>query len=86
MGSRQLPHVNNGHIIIISYSEENLRNIVTIFERYAEYSGLKINYDKSQIMPLGPIKYEFSVSNFEWCEGPIKSLGVDLCHREQKIS
>ena len=28
-------------IIILSYSEENLRNIVTIFERYAEYSGFK---------------------------------------------
>ena len=33
-------------------------------------------------MPLGPIKYEYDIlapgSNFEWCEGPIKSLGVDL--------
>ena len=48
-------------IIILSYSEENLRNIVTIFERYAEYSGLTINYDKSQIMPLGPIKYEYDI-------------------------
>ena len=76
-------------IIILSYSEENLRNIVTIFERYAEYSGLKINYDKSQIMPLGPIKYEYDIlapeSNFERCEGPIKSLGVDLCHKTEDL-
>ena len=76
-------------MIIISYSEENLRNIVTIFERYAEYSGLQINYYKSQIMPLGPIKYEHDIlapeSNFEWCEGPITSLGVDHCHRTEDL-
>ena len=40
-------------------------------------------------MPLGPIKYEYDIlvpeSNFEWCEGPIKSLGVDLCHRTEDL-
>ena len=40
-------------------------------------------------MPLGPIKYEYDIlapeSNFEWCEGPITSLGVDLCHRTEDL-
>ena len=40
-------------------------------------------------MPLGPIKYEYDIlapeSNFEWCEGPIKSLGVDLSHRTEDL-
>ena len=40
-------------------------------------------------MPLGPIKYEYDIlapeSKFEWCEGPITSLRVDICHRTEDL-
>ena len=71
-------------IITIAYSEHNLRKAVNIFETFAICSGLKLNYDKNQVMPLGSIKHEYDIlvpeSGFEWCEGPIKCIGVDICH------
>ena len=40
-------------------------------------------------MPLGSIKHEYDIlvleSGFEWCEGPIKCLGVDICHRTEDL-
>ena len=76
-------------IITIAYSEHNLRKAVNIFETFAIYSGLKLNYDKSQVMPLGSIKHDYDIlvpeSGFEWCEGPIKCLGVDICHRTEDL-
>jgi exonuclease III len=42
-------------LITLKYSEQNLRNIIKIFEEYTRYSGLKVNYEKSEIMPLGPL-------------------------------
>ena len=48
------------------------------------HSGLKVNYDKTEIMPLGPIKNNYRVllpdHNFRWHSGPIKSLGVFITH------
>ena len=38
-------------LLTLPYSEQNLINIVQIFEKYAIYSGLKVNYEKSEIMP-----------------------------------
>jgi hypothetical protein len=76
-------------ILILKYSEENLKEAIKIFDLYAMYSGLKLNYEKSDIMPLGPIKHRFNIllpeSRFNWTEGPITSLGVKLCHRTEDL-
>ena len=76
-------------IITLDYSEDVLREIVKTFKLYAKYSGLRVNYEKSEIMPLGIIKYQYNKivpeCNFEWTEGPIRSLGVDICHRTEDL-
>ena len=38
-------------IITLKYSEPNLKNSIKIFQLFARCSGLKVNYEKSQIMP-----------------------------------
>jgi len=62
----------------INYSEHILRNIIEIFNGFAKVSRLNINYDKSQIMSLGRIKYKYNKiipeCNFQWTEGPINIL------------
>ena len=42
--------------ITIKYSEHILREIIEILKVFAKVSGLKINYDKSQIIPFRRIK------------------------------
>jgi exonuclease III len=76
-------------IITIKYSEHILREIIEIFKIFAKVSGLKVNYDKSQIMPLGRIKHNYNKivpeCNFQWTEGPINSLGVVICHGTEDL-
>ncbi len=47
-------------LITIEYSEQVLRAVVEIFDAYATFSGLCVNYEKSQIMPLGRIKHNYN--------------------------
>ncbi len=76
-------------IVTLAYSENNLKITIEIFELYAKYSGLKVNYDKTEIMPLGSIKYNYNIllpeSRMRWTTGPITSLGVKLCHRTEDL-
>jgi len=76
-------------LITLKYSEENLKAIIKVFELYAKLSGLKVNYNKSLIMPLGRIKYNYEVlvpdCRFQWTEGPLQSLGVLICHRTEDL-
>ncbi len=77
-------------IITLLNSENNLKTTIDIFELYAKYSGLKkINYDKTEIMPIGSIKYHFEIllpeSGMKWTAAPIISLGVKLCHRTEDL-
>ena len=76
-------------LVTIQYSENCLKQVIKVFEIYARYSGLRVNYDKSEIMPLGRIKYVYEIlvpeCNFHWTQGPIRSLGIDLCHRTEDL-
>ena len=50
------------------------------FERYAKFTGLKINYDKTEIMLIGSLQNTnakmYSELPLHWSDGPIKILGV----------
>ena len=76
-------------LITIDYSEQVLGAVVEIFDSYAIFSGLCVNYEKSQIMPVGIIKHNYNKlmpeCNFQWTEGPIRCLGIDICHRTEDL-
>lgn len=76
-------------LITLDYSEQVLREIVQLLKLFATYSGLRVNYEKSEIMPLGRIKHQYNKiapeCNFRWTGGPIRSLGVDICHRTEDL-
>ena len=76
-------------IILIEYCEETLREVINTLNIFSRYSGLKINYDKCQILPLGRIKHVFDrippECKIEWTQGPIRSLGIEICHRTEDL-
>ncbi len=76
-------------MLTLKYSEACLKRAIDILDNFEKLSGLKVNFDKSEIMPLGPIKHNYEIllpeSRINWCEGPIKSLGVILCHNTEEL-
>ena len=48
-----------------------------------------MNYEKSEIMPLGRIKHKYKIiapeNRLKWAEGPIHSLGIEICHRTEDL-
>jgi len=76
-------------IITIIYLEHILRGIIEMFKIFAKVSGLKIKYEKSQIMSLERIEYNYNKivpeCNFQWTEYPINCLGVVICHRTEEL-
>ena len=55
---------------------------MTIFNNFRKISGLKVNFDKTHIVPLGPIKNNYRIllpeTNIKWTTEPIKTLGINL--------
>ena len=60
-----------------------------IFNEFQSFSGLKVNLDKTEIVPLGPIKDNFIILRpdlgIKWSSGPLKILGVYLCHTYEDL-
>ena len=65
-------------------SKENVSNIKNILEEFSVFSGLKCNFSKTSIMPIGPNKH---MDSEESCGlnvvTSIKLLGMDIdCNLE----
>ena len=56
------------------------KNCIKIFERFRRYSGLKINPDKSHILPLSQsVTLLLSVTSIKTCES-LPILGIRVGH------
>ena len=44
--------------ILLDGSENSIRNVVKLLDSYTEISGLKVNYNKSELAPLGKSRME----------------------------
>ena len=77
--------------IFIKYSEQSLRKVIYSFRRFQYISGLKVNLDKTEIVPLGPIREHYKIlaeeEHLRWTTDPVKCLGVTICvNKEDLIS
>ena len=63
----------------ISFCQESLDDLLDVFEGFSTYSGMKINYAKTQIMKIGLVANETLNSHvpMKWVK-EIKVLGVDF--------
>ena len=71
-------------ILTLRYNEETLKRVIEIFKWFEQLSGLKVNLDKTEIFPIGPIKNNYQIIcpdlEIKWSTGPIKILGVEIYH------
>ena len=66
--------------VAILPTEQNLQELITTMEKFCEFSGLTLNYEKSVAIKLGPCrdseaKY-YSQKQLSWTKDPIKILGI----------
>lgn len=76
-------------ILSLRYTRECINRTISIFNEYEKYSGLKVNFDKTEILPIGPIKHNYVVigpeNGIKWSSGPIRVLGVIICHDHEEM-
>jgi hypothetical protein len=59
-------HVSKYTQILLDGSEKSVRNTVNLLNNFTKISGLKVNYNKSELAPLGfQIKSSFFYSTTE---------------------
>ena len=42
--------------LTILANKKNMQKKITVFDKFEKYSGLKVNYHKTEIMPVGSFK------------------------------
>ena len=61
-------------------TEENINNALDELDRYARFSGLSINFEKSTAFLLGPLRDTdakfYTMKQLYWSDGPVKILGI----------
>lgn len=82
--------IQNEEIKIMQYADDmlivsdgtysSLKKIDDLLKDYKTASGLKINYDKTNIFPLGPLEFNkplfMDVFKYNWTLGPVTLLGI----------
>lgn len=76
-------------VLLLKYSEDNLRNVRRILSCYEAKSGMKINFEKSKIFAVGLTAEELQqVAALMGCKAgsfPIKYLGMPVsCNKVSK--
>jgi hypothetical protein len=66
--------------ITILACRTSLNETIKLFEEFQSFSNMKVNFDKTEILRVGPIKnsefYIPTLTNFKWTNGPSQILGV----------
>ena len=68
--------------LTLLYNQQNLDEVVFIFDKFYHLSGLKVNYDKTEILRIGSLKNSVAkfvtAKPFKWTNDPISVLGIVL--------
>lgn len=76
--------------IFLDGSHLSVKAVVDIFEEPHMFSGLKVNFEKSNIFPLGPLlnsKPNFLHNyGFSWTVSPVVALGITFDHCKEFVS
>ncbi len=66
---------------LMKLTKDNFKNLMEILDKFGSFSGLKCNYDKTMVMPVGSIQeipdnlHGFALTN------KIKLLGADIMNK-----
>ena len=67
-------------LVILSQPEESVPSLLDLVDRFSEISGYKVNWGKSEVMPLSRHchKEDFQKWKFQWVDKNMKYLGIFL--------
>ena len=81
--SHKISHYADDTNLTVLFCPDTLAEITRTFDKYQSISGLKVNYDKTEILRIGSIRNTnarlYSQKPLHWSEGPITILGIDIC-------
>ena len=64
------------------YDHDSFNETISCFQKFGQSTGLKINYDKTEILRIGSLRHTdasfYSNLPLTWSDGPIKILGVEI--------
>lgn len=76
-------------LLFISDPVESLQNIITILDRFSAFAGFRVNYSKSNLLPLTADLSFFrghpALTKFALCSSPLKYLGVLIPPKLQSL-
>jgi len=71
-------------VIYIDGTEESLYETIVLLDKFSEFSGLKVNYEKSTVFRLGSLKNTnivfYENRNLKWSSDCIDYLGLHISH------
>ena len=71
------------------YSASTIANVKNTFDKFEIISGLKVNYDKTEILRIGSIQGSNCTLcpeiNMKWTNNPIPLLGIHICPNLGKL-
>ena len=74
---------------ISPYSQQNINETLQELSRFQEFSGLRLNADKTAVLCLGPHKDSeaklYTLKRLYWSPGSVKILGIDISADLNKI-
>ena len=69
-------------VILSMFCEESVNEIVNTFDKFNCSSGLRVNYDKTEIMRIGSLRYSdvkiITRRSIKWSQDPITLLGIKI--------
>ena len=64
------------------FNKESINAILQTFSKFSEVSGLKINFEKSEVLRIGDIRNSNLVTEtdlaLKWTKEPFKILGISI--------
>ena len=63
---------------------KSVKETLKVFEKYYKYCGLKVNLDKTQAIPFGPLKHlhKSNLYGLNWSCPFVESLGITFTNNE----
>lgn len=73
---------------VIKNSPESLKQLMEMYKYFESCTGLKINYDKTEVMRIGALgpcdARVYTLFPLKWTDGPVKILGIDIYNSTQE--
>ena len=69
---------------ILLYDADTLNAVIQTLDSFHNCSGLKINYEKTELLRIGSMKHSlaklYTQKDLKWTDGTILLLGIKICH------